>query len=125
MDKIITAMFNLLIDNKSSSPLFIVLAGFVGIWAISGGANNLFGASSLKALEENHIKFKTSFEVCLKQNTVDRQTIETLNLKVAQLENLNALFKILLQSKGVDTQPLLDATNAGILPEVPVLPQTK
>jgi hypothetical protein len=100
MEKIVTTLFDLLLNNKAATPLFTVLAGLVAIWAISGGAANVLGAPELKALEANHLKFKVSFEQC---ELVRLTTVSDLTLaqaRVRQLENINELLQLMLANSG-------------------------
>lgn len=124
MDKILPALFELVLKNKSSTPLFAIFAGLIAFWAITGGASGLFGAPALKELETNSLAYKTKLEVCLKQDEALKVERTNLREQVSHLKTLNEMLRLVLAIQSPGKLPVLDSLEK-TLPTTPVEPQTK
>lgn len=107
MDKIIVALFDAVTKSKGSTPLFTLIAAAVALWAISGGAGNLFGATTVRELEANSQRHKKSLDACVVKNEAYEQRIQVLQNEVGQLKNMNEMLKLFLATRpvGTPTQP--------------------
>lgn len=118
MDKLIGLFVDQVLANKRADPLFIFLAGAIALWALTGGASNLFDGATVRKLEA---KAKTHAKAISECKTLTKQAKAELAAKEGEfsqlmidhriLQNQNEMLKLMVYGPNGGTRPLPPSTD--------------
>ena len=98
MDKFLGLLVDQITTNKRANSLFALLAGAIAVWALNGGASNLFDGSTVRDLQKKAVvqvkvlaECKAETEKVKKENNSLKSTLVDVGQQhTRELESLRA-----------------------------------
>lgn len=117
IEKLINAVLQLTVNNRRAGPVFVVLAAAIGLWAIYGGANDLFDAGAVNKMRNSAAKTVLDLQQCQRVSKEKEDAIVDLREKLRAMETKNYILTSQVQ--------LLQSLVAGCRPGSVRLPDTR